>query len=716
MTSNSGLQADDLPCHGPQATRDGFHSFGAANILGALHSPWTASVRACILVVAIVLNLPLLMPAQTFAQSDEPAEPTVAQEEPPLPSDLVERERTRLVLLDVVVLDSKDRTVPGLTIDDFELVVDRKPVRPDTLDVACEESLADARNVPWNERRESPPAIPGTKRRIVLVFDYLHLPQEPIGTRAETLDHAMHMLETAELADDEIMVVALTGRVRIEQAFTTDREEIWASLRRMQRDITLWAPAFPHRHVNDPAWVRAMTTLFDVLGTYQGTKAVVLFAAVDPNPWLEGYWNVLAAAGEARCRIYGVDARGLVPARRDIAVSPTARRTTRLGSLVTAPAPRTCDLELLRLASVETGGRMTWNTNDLSMGYARAQRDLTCVYSVGLYDDGEKDVQHEVAVRVRRRGLRAVHPSRYTLQSAEEQKASLLRAAWNAPHLFQTGIVRAHVFPLQPSSKRMWKAMLAVSFPVRLPDTVDQAAVREFGVVLVRQLPRGAERVEDSFSRRVTLRPHAGESGSNRTVTFLRQVQIEPGQYSVTVVVSDPDQALPETIEVEFDVPEIPDEDLFLVGPILGRPAGSDLVVLGGESRNRPHRLGTTSTFEPLLVQQIDEPADLVALTHACRRNSKRGRGQAPPSVVRSLTRVDGEPVGDLPVESLPLDGKERIVCRSLADLLPAAALSDGDFVFDAELRGETEHHVERHGVRFSIGLPEKPLTGNAPH
>jgi len=663
-------------------------------------------VRHGLLTAAMVACLAIWAPGPTNAQESDPAESSAGQSETPLPSELVERERTRLVIIDVVVLDSHDRTVPGLTIDDFELLVDSKPVTPDTLDVSCDETLPDAKNVPWNERRQSPPALTGTKRRIVLLFDYMHLPQQPIGRRAETLDHAMHMLETADLAGDEIMVVALTGSLRIEQAFTTDRTETWAALRRMQRDITLWAPSFYHNR--EKAWVRSMTTLFDVLGTYPGTKAVVLFSAVSHWPdYREDRERLNAAAGTARCRIFPVDSRGLFPAKRDIARTPQG--VTWGERLVTAPAPRSCDLTYLKMLAIETGGRMTCNTNDLSMGYARAQRDLTCIYSVGFYDYGKEDVRHEVAVRVRRSGLRAVHPGRYTLRSEKERKTSLLRAAWIAPQLFQTGIVRAHLFPLQPSSKRMWKALLAISFPVRLAERADEAAVREFGVVLSRRLSRGAEKVEDTFNRRVTLRPRAGEVGSNRTVTFLRQVYVEPGQYRVTGVVSGDDQPRPETVEVDLDVPEIPTDDLFLVGPILGRPAGPDLVVLGARHPSWPDQIGTKSSFEPLLVQQIDEGEDLVALTNACRVNSKKARKQPAPRAMRSLTSAGGESVGALPIESLPLEGKERLVCRALVDLLPAGSLTEGDFVFEAELRGETEQHGERNGVKFSVGPLENP-------
>ena len=39
---------------------------------------------------------------------------------------------------------------------------------------------------------------------------------------------------------------------------------------------------------------------------------------------------------------------------------------------------------LVRLAN-DTGGRLTRATNDFSLGFARAQRDLGCRYTIGFY-------------------------------------------------------------------------------------------------------------------------------------------------------------------------------------------------------------------------------------------------------------------------------------------------------------------------------------------
>ena len=98
---------------------------------------------------------------------------------------------------------------------------------------------------------------------------------------------------------------------------------------------------------------------------------------------------------------------------------------------------------LARLA-VDTGGRYTEHTNDLTLGFARAQRDLACVYSIGFYDDNPlEDTVKNVSIRVRRRGLQAVHASKYIFRSRGAKLESRLRAAFLSPELYQNECTKA---------------------------------------------------------------------------------------------------------------------------------------------------------------------------------------------------------------------------------------------------------------------------------
>jgi hypothetical protein len=301
-------------------------------------------------------------------------------------------------------------------------------------------------------------------------------------------------------------------------------------------------------------------------------------------------------------------------------------------------------------------------------------------------------------VRVLVPGLRAIHPSKYTFRSQRAKLESRVRSAFVAPELYETGVVRAHVFPLRPESRKVWNALLAVSFPVPLAETKGEDATRAFGAVLAR-----GSKIVHRFDRAITLRPEGPEVTSDPRITFLEPVALEPGDYELRVVMSDPHSESPHATRLEVEVPPIPKGKLFLTGPILGRAAGVNVVVTGG-GQVSDDKVGGTHSFEPLLVQQLDGPVDLVALTEACAIG-KPGRGGGPTaSVSRALRREDGTLIGDLPVQGIEPEGEELVRCEHLVDHLPGSALQDGRYVFEAVMQGPEEERDDEKAVRFSIG------------
>ena len=77
---------------------------------------------------------------------------------------------------------------------------------------------------------------------------------------------------------------------------------------------------------------------------------------------------------------------------------------------------------MLRRLANETGGRMTANTNDLGLAYARAQRDTGCTYTLGFYDrDPQPDRDRRVTLRVDRPGHRVMHSRFYPASTTLDQ-------------------------------------------------------------------------------------------------------------------------------------------------------------------------------------------------------------------------------------------------------------------------------------------------------
>ena len=228
--------------------------------------------------------------------------PSQAQDEestPPVPIDKTERAEVRLVLLDTIVIDSNGDPVAGLGQEDFEIHHGGEIISPDVLETRCESEA----------QQQQMAAGTGSPRRLILAFDYLHL---PMLQREWALETARWMVRKGRTAGDEVMVAALTGGLRIEQPFTSDPDVVVASLKRMQKDISLWNGNFAH--ANEFGFVRSVTALFDVLGSASvGPKAVVLYSAMQDVPMDYQFEHIAAIAASSRCALYTVDPYGLSP-------------------------------------------------------------------------------------------------------------------------------------------------------------------------------------------------------------------------------------------------------------------------------------------------------------------------------------------------------------------------------------------------------------------
>jgi VWFA-related protein len=622
----------------------------------------------------------------TSAASDDP---------PPLPTKLEESVEVRLVTIDVIALDEKDRTVPDLTKADFRLFVDRKETPIDTFDVACEGGPSDdpksKRFFGW----PMPPDLETGTRRIVFAFDYIHLttarcpgvdPTQPCLFHTMALkDYQAMLTAKSEVQDEELMVSALTGGLRVEQPFTRDRAAVVATLRRMENDITLWNGNFDH--LSELSFFAGLNALVTVLRAVPGPKSIVLLTAGNgPSEFYQLYFERLAAiASDARVTIYPVDCRGMFGVRAGPPGGPPG---------------------LWRLAST-TGGRLVQNTNDPTIGYARARRDSGCRYTLGFYDrKPEEDKRHELSVDSLRAGVHLLAADRYSFPSNRERLKMAVEAAYLVPEMFEGGGMRAHVFPLQPKDRSTWDALVDIDFPVPHADESVSRPALEFGVVL----QRGTE-VVHTFHRSITLESsRSGDGTDERRITFLESATIPPGRYVVTVVLSNPATDKPFSFRAELAVPEIPKGKAFLTGPILGRRSGGDLVVHArtNDAGASADRAGNRADFRPLLVGEANREQPLAALTHVCVFKPRKNDG--PWVAARTLLAEDGSVAGALPDVTFARDGKGVVQCRRLLDELPVGSMRLGRYTFRATLSGvgAALSPVESSEIPFTlIEMPE---------
>lgn len=381
---------------------------------------------------------------------------------------------------------------------------------------------------------------------------------------------------------------------------------------------------------------------------------------------------------------------------------------------------------------------MTRDSNDFTLGYARARRDLSCQYTLGFYDrDPEDDRRHEIRVRVRRPGARALHPASYQFRSPSRKAESRIRSAFIAPEFFPGGPLRAQLFPVRPNTGKSWDGLLAVEFPVRLDGGEGEWTVREFGATL-----RDGSRVAHSFNRRISIRSQDAK-GSDRKVHFVERLGVAPGSYTLTAVMTKVGGEDPYTARVSVEVPEIPKDELLLLGPILGKRAESDLVVFGGQwvsgqrGQGKPgvdyiperefgdrrlsdslpprasgrtsdpslDRVGTMASFEPLLIHSAERPETLIALSQACSVKAKPASGE----IRRQLTAESGEVIGNLAPVTYSLEGGQHAGCESIIDVLPTSGLQPGRYVFTVSATTPAGERVVEQGFVVRADDPTRP-------
>ena len=588
-----------------------------------------------------------------------------AQQQP-----LEERVEVDLAIVDVLVLDMRGRAVGGLTRDDFLLSVQGRAVEIDTFDVACpEDGLGDPMEVRPDERRQ--PIAAQADRRLVLAFDYYSMsgPNRMVALRWGQIIAARDMVP-----GDGIMVVALADGLRVEQRFTGSPQKVLETLQRMENDVTLYGRTFGA--TTQQPFHEDLNTLADVLAQYPGPKSVVLFSewAGQSADWDSFFLETAEHAAAARAAFYPVWVPGLQ------------------GGEPRGGAPG------LRRLAAESGGRYTRMTDDLSLGYVRARRDLACRYSLGYYIDPEVSRKgRTVTVRVKGTGREVRAPERMRIWSEKERKASRLRAAFADPGPNDRPLVRAYAYPFRPLSSRAWEAMLAVSFPLHVDA---DGATRNVGAALDRAHLNVAE-----VDEQVKFPPPRDGKPGVKLATLYGVRKVKPGEHKLTVAIGEPGSEELMTTRVEFSVPRVPEGELLVRGPVLVKvdPGAIRMRMERGKevADSALDELIGDAGLMPLLIGQVTPDDELIAAWEICAV----GTGGPSGASVERRIRSAGQVVHRLDPLPLALEGKKKLACQSGMDKLPGGTLREGRYRFEvAVVKGDEDEAL---GLRpFAVQEP----------
>ena len=599
----------------------------------------------------------------------------------PLQTELEDQVRVQMKLIDAIVVDEQGRTVPALSRDDFDLTLDGAPARIDSFDAQCaSEPIADVRPVRNVGKRA--PVAPDVSRKIVVVVDYPHLLTED---RRFVLEDLERVIRFAKASREEVMIVALVGRVRLEQRFSADGEEVLSSLRRMDHDVSLWLPDYAWTTQSD--FFRSLVAVLDSLSFEPGPKAVVLYSKIEGSPESsqDRLREVAASAQDAHATIYPV----YVPGIRGDCLNG-------------------CPL-LARLAS-DTGGRLYYKTLDLTVGYARAQRDSGCRYTFGFYTgepEGTRVERFEIIPR--RAGLKVIYPGAAVTRSPRVQRRSWLDSAFYFPAGFGSPQVAGHIDLIRPKTNHTWEATLAVAFPAPRAGSGSEASTIDFGGALSKR-----NGPAHAFARRLTIRPKSSARPSARQITFLQSLELQPGTYTLTLVIDGPLEDRPLSATQEIEVPRVPTGSAFLLTPQFERRAGTDLVLRGDAVDATRDRIGSGETLEPLVFAELAETQTLIARTLACRRS---GRWSRATTIDRRLRDSEGTLVRAF--DGVPFRGAtaRELSCQEVSDTLQGSELESREYAFEAAFAGRPTDEGRSAQSRFTVirAVPRPPPSSPIP-
>jgi len=398
----------------------------------------------------------------------------VAQTPPPEPSVSL-RVESSLVLVDVMVTDSHQNQIHGLTQADFTVKEDG---HPQSIKVFEEHTADQAANA----AEPSPHLDPGVFSNEftqsasgalnLILIDQLNSPEY---VQKQVLDQVKQYVREAPRGYRFAILVLNSTHLSLVQGFTSDRDLLLAALSSKQA-----APRFPAyldrsdpslqgtnlaqpdpgagaaRGTNITAQVKRETRIqltldsFNQLGRYlsqiPGRKNLIWFSAsfpvsilpngdVDTRPgYVDEFRETVNQFAHSQVSIFPIDARGLVTVNIREDISPS-RMTSGGNPLVPSQSEFSVPsmLNTMRNIADATGGMAFANTNALNQAAARAVQAGSNYYTIAYTSTNAKlnDKYRNIQVDVARRGITLTYRRGYyaTDPDAHAPKKSAADAA-----------------------------------------------------------------------------------------------------------------------------------------------------------------------------------------------------------------------------------------------------------------------------------------------
>jgi VWFA-related protein len=333
---------------------------------------------------------------------------------------------TQLVIEDVLIKGKDGKPIVGLKPSDFTITEDGKAQKISVFEFQTLEGdsgaprkpsivppprLALGDGVEPLTTIEISPERPGdlkyrNRRLMVMFFDMTSM---PINDQIRAQEAALKFLREQMKPADLFAIMTFSSEVKVVEDFTDDRDLLEKDIKKLtigegqgfeistQDDSAAdTGAAFQQDDAefnifNTDRQLSALETAVKMLGSLNEKKSLVYFASGIQRNGLDNQAQLrstINAAVRANVSFYPVDARGLVaeaPLGDATKGSPGGQAMYSGSSSRARVSNFQSQQETLYTLAADTGGKALLDNNDLSMGIAQAQQDMTSYYIIGYY-------------------------------------------------------------------------------------------------------------------------------------------------------------------------------------------------------------------------------------------------------------------------------------------------------------------------------------------
>jgi hypothetical protein len=479
------------------------------------------------------------------------AEPAAPLAEEPRKLELQESVQVSLVALEVTVWPKKldSDACLGLTIDDFDLLVDHKPRK-----IYAVDSLGRTQ-----EAYELGASLPGGSSpggmTVVLFFDLWHLdvffgafPACP-STKPLAFAEARRFVEEEFHDGDRLLLVTAAGWPVVHYGWIRTQADALAALDRLKKNRQVIMPRQEHMHHN--GWIAGIESLFLALGRYPGRKDVIYLA--DDFRFDDVAMRMYEIAARAQSNGVVVNAVDLLASCRQIAGPPCIHTGGGLGcTMFKVPVA-------LNPLSSDTGGKL-FSTDSIASAVHELRSMRKCRYLVSFRKEpAERKRAPSIQLNLRsglQQELTVLAPSSYETAANAPSQADKSQALFLLPQFGKGLGAEVALWPYRPTGKRgRWKVFVLARVN-RMDDEAWPEEVTEIKVnVLLHHQSRGYGQYTKTLAG-AELKAFQEKGGTGLMLFPLDG--IPPGDTTVDLTVTGNVEEVSANVSKSFNIPKPP--------------------------------------------------------------------------------------------------------------------------------------------------------------